>query len=58
MRKEMGLENPVLWLQIPKNKDPSAFLSLYILLCGIHLALSKGKPRLQWLRQREVCFST
>lgn len=38
MRKEMVLGATYCWLQIPKDKEPSACLSLCILLCkDVHL---------------------
>lgn len=43
------------WLQIPKDKSLSTFLSVYFPLCGTHSPASKGEPGLQWLKQREVC---
>lgn len=54
MEKEMGWESDLFLAPDSQAQGPT-FLSVYLPLCGIRSAASKGKPRLQWLKQREVC---
>lgn len=56
MRKEMVLGATYCWLQIPKDKEPSACLSLCILLCkDIHLRV-KGNLGPSGLNKEKFVF--